>query len=83
MAVNFHVDFPPEVRARRGRVQEETRRLVAEDTLETVRTAIRLQTVWLEQYPDDYVMWDVGEVLGKLEDAFLASQVQPALALSR
>lgn len=83
MAIIFRTDLPQEVVTHREQVQSEIRRLIAQDTLESVRQAIRLQMSWLERYPDDYVMWDIGEVLGKLEDAILATEPQPALASVR
>lgn len=83
MAIKLRTDFPQDVVVQREQVQADIRRLIVLDTLETVRQAIRLQMSWLERYPDDYVMWDIGEVLGKLEDAILTTEPEPALASVR
>ncbi|MDQ2686860.1 MAG: hypothetical protein M3Y28_03230 [Armatimonadota bacterium] len=83
MAINFRVDFPPDVVAQREQALDEIRQLLACDTLASVRAAIRIQVDWLDRYPNDYVMWDAGELLAMSEDAILATEPEPALASVR
>lgn len=51
-------------------------RFMAEDTQESVQEACRMQSSWLDQYPNDYGMLDLGESLWMLADAiaFVAEQ---------
>jgi hypothetical protein len=72
--VNKRFDLPSEVVAQRGESLVAIRRLLAEDTLEATRRAAAIQREWLDQYPDDYVMWDAGEVLAMTENAILATE---------
>lgn len=84
----FRFDFPPQVLAERGQVVNEILRLMAEDTLLAIREACRMQLSWLERYPDDYIMLDLGESLWMLADAIEAtagelSAEEPALSMAR
>ena len=40
--------------------------------------AERAQAVWLERFPDDYGMWDLGEALWMLGDALVATDPEAA-----
>ena len=74
MSVTFRFDFPPEVDAKREQLFDDIRALLAAQTWEGVRHAIALQRAWLDMYPGDYYVMDIGEVLGKSEAAFLATE---------
>ena len=69
----FRFDFPPQVLAEREQVVSEILRLMTEDTLPAIREACRMQLSWLERYPDDYAMLDLGESLWMLADAIEAT----------
>lgn len=74
--MEWQFEFPPEVMAEREQVVAAILRLMAEDTQESVQEACRTQLAWLERYPNDYGMLDLGESLWMLADAlaFMAEQ---------
>lgn len=76
MPVILRFDFPPEVDAKREQLFDNIRALLAAQTRDGVRRAIALQRAWLEEYPGDYYVMDIGEVLGKSEAAFLISEAR-------
>ena len=65
----FRFDFPPPVLAEREQIINGILRLMTEDTLPAIQEACRMQLSWLDRYPDDYVMLDLGESLWMLADA--------------
>ena len=67
--MKLRYQFPPEVEAERGPVFEAIRRGLAAGTPASVEEASRAQRAWLERYPDDYAMWDIGEPISLLADA--------------
>lgn len=71
--MNLRFDFPSEVVQKREEVFKRMRQLLEQNTLIAIEEACRLQLDWLRRYPDDYVMIDAGEVLGKSHDALLAT----------
>ena len=86
----LRLDFPPEVAAEREQAIGAILRLMTEDTPLSIREACRLQAAWLERYPGDYVMLDLGESLWMLADAMeataepeAAADEEPALSASR
>lgn len=81
--MKFRFEFPPEVEEARQQAFDMILCLLREDTLETIQEACRVQLAWLEVHPDDYAMYDIGEVLSKSHDAILATEPEPALVLSR
>ena len=76
MAGKFRFDFPSEVVQEREEVFKVMRHLLSQNTLSGVQEACRLQLDWLRLYPDDAVMIDAGEVLGKSHDALLVTTTQ-------
>ena len=79
--MEWQFEFSPEVTAEREQVVAAIRRLMADDTQGAVREACRMQLTWLERYPNDYGMLDLGESLWMLTDAIaiMAEQgVEPA-----
>ena len=69
----FRFDFPPQLLAEREQIMSEILRLMAEDTLPAIREACRMHRAWLDRYPSDYVMLDLGEPLSMLADAIEAT----------
>ena len=67
--ITFQFEFPPEVEAERAPVFEAIRRGLSAATPASVAEASRAQKAWLERYPDDYAMWDIGEPIAMLADA--------------
>lgn len=67
--MKFRYQFPPEVEAEREPVFDAIRRGLAAGTPTSVAEASRAQKAWLERYPDDYAMWDIGEPISLLSDA--------------
>lgn len=76
-------EYPPEVVRQRDQLYKQILALLAENTLESVREAVRLHSFWLNKYPEDYVALDTGEVLSMSLSALLAAEPQPALASAR
>ena len=76
MSVTLRFDFPPEVDAKRERLFDNIRALLTAQTEEGVRRAIALQRAWLEEYPGDYYVMDVGEALSKSEAASPTSEAR-------
>ncbi len=70
---SFRFEFPPQVLAEREQIISEILRLMTEDSLPAIQEACRMQLSWLERYPDDYVMLDLGESLWMLADAIEAT----------
>jgi len=70
----FRFDFPPDVAAERTQVLATIRRQMVEGTHASVASAVAAQTAWLERFPDDYGMWDLGESLWMLSDALEAAE---------
>ncbi len=70
--MKFRYEFPPEVEAEREPVFEAIRRGLTAATPASVAEASRAQRAWLERYPDDYAMWDIGETISLLADALEA-----------
>jgi hypothetical protein len=74
----FRFEFPPEVAAEREHVLAAIRRQMAEGTRVSVAQAVAAQAAWLERFPDDYGMWDLGESLWMLADALEATALEGA-----
>ena len=68
----FRFEFPPEVAAEREQVLAAIRRQMAEGARASVAQATAAQAAWLERFPNDYGMWDLGEALWMLADALEA-----------
>lgn len=84
----FQVEFPTEVLAERKRVIDQILSLMTENTLPAIREVCRMHNAWLDRYPDDYVMLDLGGSLWMLADAIKATTKaatadEPALSASR
>ncbi len=77
----FRFEFPPEVAAERGLVIAAIRRQMSEGTRASVAQAAAAQTSWLERFPDDYGLWDLGEALWMLANALEAAVPQAAPSL--
>lgn len=77
----FRFEFPPDVAAEREQVLSAIRRQMAEGTRASVAQAAAAQAAWLERFPDDYGMWDIGEALWMLADALEASVSEAVPAL--
>ena len=69
----FRFEFPPEVAAEREKVLAAIRRQMAEGTRASVTRAAAAQAAWLERFPDDYGIWDIGGALWMLADALEAA----------
>ena len=67
--MKFRHEFPQDVEAEREIVFEVIRRGLSTDTPASVTEASRAQIAWLDRYPDDYAMWDIGEPIAMLADA--------------
>lgn len=67
--MKFRYEFPPDVEAERETVFEVIRKGLSMGTQVSVTEASRAQLAWLERYPDDYAMWDIGEPISLLADA--------------
>lgn len=65
----FSLNFSPEVSAEHEAIIEQILRLMAENTPASVQEACRLHSAWLQRFPDDYVMLDLGGSLWMLADA--------------
>ena len=78
MPFAFRFDFPPDVAAERTQVLATIRRHMAEGTRASVAQAAAAQAAWLERFPDDYGMWDLGESLWMLSDALEAADSETA-----
>lgn len=81
--MEWQFDFPLEVMAEREQVVAAILRLMAEDTQESVQEACRTQHTWLERYPNDYGMLDLGEPLWMLADAIALMAEQGIEPLER
>ncbi len=79
----WQFELPPEVMTEREQVVATILRLMAEDTQEAVQEACRTQVAWLERYPDDYGMLDLGESLWMLADAIAIMAEQGIAPLER
>ena len=84
----FRFDFPPQMLAEREQIVADILRLMTEDTPTAIREACRMHNAWMDKYPNDYVMLDLGSSLWMLADAIEAttgkvSAEEPALSLSR
>lgn len=77
----FRFEFPPEIAAEREQVLATIRRQMAEGTRASVARAAAAQAAWLERFPDDYGMWDIGESLWMLADALEATAPEAAPVL--
>lgn len=75
----FRFEFPPEVTAEREQVLAAIRRQMAEGTRASVAQAAAAQAAWLERFPDDYGMWDLGEALWMLADALEATSLEGSI----
>lgn len=53
---------------------EQVLRLMKESTSASVQEACRLHSAWLERFPDDYAMLDLGGSLWMLADAIGATE---------
>lgn len=72
----FRFDFPPEIAAEREQALAAIRRQMAEGTRASVAQAAAAQAAWLERFPNDYGMWDLGESLWMLADALEAAPLK-------
>lgn len=72
-ATSLCFDFPPQVLAERKQATDQILRLMTENTLPAIREACRVHHAWLDRYPNDYVMLDLGESLWMLADAIEAT----------
>jgi len=84
----FRFDFPPQMLAEREQIVAEILRLMTEDVPTAIREACRMHNAWMDRYPNDYVILDLGSSLWMLADAIEAttgkvSAEEPALSLSR
>ena len=84
----FRVEFPAEVLVERKRVTDQILRLMTKNALPAIREACRMHNAWLDRYPDDYVMLDLGGALWMLADAIEATTEtatldEQALSMSR
>ncbi len=70
----FGLNFSPEVSAEQEAITEQILRLMSENTLASVQEACRLHSAWLQRFPDDYVMLDLGGSLWMLADAIGATE---------
>ena len=76
----FRFDFPPQVLVEREQIVSEILRLMAEDTLPAIREACRMHNAWMDRYPNDYVMLDLGGSLWMLADAIEATSCEAVTA---
>ena len=74
----FRFEFPPEIAAEREQALETIRQRMAEGTRASVAQATAAQAAWLDRFPDDYGMWDLGEALWMLADALEATDPEAA-----
>ena len=68
---DWQLEFPPEVAEEREQVIAAILRLMDDGMPLSVREACRMQGAWLERYPRDYGMLDLGESLWMLADALV------------
>ncbi len=81
--VEWQEEFPPEVAAEREQVIAEILRLMSDAMPLSVREACRMQGAWLERYPRDYGMLDLGELLWMLADALTIMEEKGIAPLNR
>lgn len=74
MPRTLDLNFSLNVSAEQKAVIEQILRLMAENTLASVQEACRLHSAWLERFPDDYAMLDLGGSLWMLADAIEATE---------
>ncbi len=67
--MKFRYEFPSDVEAERETVFEVIRHGLSLGTQASVTEASLAQLAWLERYPDDYAMWDIGEPISLIADA--------------
>lgn len=70
------MEFRSEVSAEREAIIGQVLRLMAENTLAAVQEACLLHSAWLDRFPDDYAMLDLGGSLWMLADAIEAAPVE-------
>lgn len=76
--ITFQFEFSPEAEAERAPVFEAIRQGLAAATPASVAEASRAQRAWLERYPDDYAMWDIGGTISLMADALEADSYMEA-----
>ena len=79
----WQLEFPPEVAEEREQVIAAILRLMDDGMPLSVREACRIQGVWLERYPRDYGMLDLGESLWMLADALAIMEEKGIAPLER
>ena len=74
--MEWQFEFPPDVQAEREPILEAQVRAMRERTVEAVREAQELALAWLARHPEDLVMWDAGEPIAMLADAFASMEAK-------
>lgn len=68
------LNFSLNVSAEREAITEQIMRLMSKNTPASVQEACRLHCAWLQRFPDDYAMFDLGGSFWMLADAIEAME---------
>ena len=74
--IKWQLEFPPEIQAEREPILAALDRAMDERTIEAVREAQTLAGEWLARHPEDFAVWDAGEPIAMLADAFASMEAK-------
>ena len=74
--IKWQFEFPPEIQAEREPILAALDRAMDERTIEAVREAQTLAGEWLARHPEDFAVWDAGEPIAMLADAFASMEAK-------
>ena len=83
MARSHQFVFPPEIQAQREPLLDAMRHAMFHGELAEVQDVLKRMADWLAEHPEDFVIWDAGSDLTRLEEALLRTQEAEAVTAAK